>query len=458
MSGHRIPILLEHPLEQHTLLCVVENGGVHSGIEVPILLKVSGHLCPVRIGGVVVHNVVVLVPHVVVAIDDGNGVDILIAGIGLLHEGVPQVGDGAQQDAGLHVGEEPIHHCEDWVPPKEQQGDTVVGSHSEQQLLDEPPFLSLDEQRKGAESSPIKGKPGDVQKEGQGVGSVQVQVGVDIVDIVVPTMVDLHVGDVVVPGHDTVEGANPPFHSAIQDLEDAFEEATVGMPFLVGKGVNVCEELKTWAHSNQVVDAHSRKFKTVVGMALEGPEEEARCDSAQPDHPRQVGMVAGVAKHELAKRSRDAAHQLWHDQSQFLQPRLAPFSLQQLHQGNGNHDLNTEDRGDEQNLDETPRKGHGVGQILPREWPPILSEKPLAERLEACRKTAARGRGSLSSGRKLRRDFGAGGDLGDGLHDKFIGSRLIVQIFGQLVSRTSFGTFAGIDIFSVDRNSSSLFG
>mmetsp|Transcript_150024 Transcript_150024/g.482158 ORF Transcript_150024/g.482158 Transcript_150024/m.482158 type:complete len:452 (-) Transcript_150024:535-1890(-) len=386
MLGHHVPIPLEHPLQQLALLAVAEDGGSHRGVLLTVLLEVRGGVAPVRVRGMVVHHVVVLVPHVVVAIQDRHRVHVLVTGVRLLDEGMPQVGDGAKQDAALHVREDPVDQSEHRVPPQQQQRDAIVGTHAQRQLLNERPLLALDEQGQRAQAGPIQSKPGHVQEERKRVRAVQVQIRVDVVDIVVPAVMDLHMRDPVVPRHDTVEGPNPPFRNAIEDLEDAAKEPTMGMPLLMSQRVDVREELQARAHTEQVVDAQCGKLQAVVGVPLERPEEERGGEDPEEEHPGQIRVVPGVPQHEAAQRPRDRAHELRQSLAQPGAALLAPLGLQQFHGRDGRDDLDGHDWCYEEHFQNTPREGNRVGKVDPRERPPVRFVQPLPQGQQTSRK------------------------------------------------------------------------
>mmetsp|Transcript_92899 Transcript_92899/g.268249 ORF Transcript_92899/g.268249 Transcript_92899/m.268249 type:complete len:297 (-) Transcript_92899:810-1700(-) len=294
----------------------------------------------------VVHHVEVLVPHIVVTVQDSDGIDILIAGVGLLDEGVPQVGDGAQQNASLHVREEPVHDAEHGVPKEQHEREAVIRDHSIEQLRDQRELPALDEQGQRAQSHPVKREPGHIQEERQRVRALQVQVGVHVVHVVVPTVVDLHVRDIVVPGHDAVEWPDPPLAEAVQNPEGALEEAPVGMPLLVCQGVDMREDLQARADAHQMVDGERRELQPVLGVAIQRPKEEDRRQDPSDGHPRQVGVVAGVAHGEAGERPRDGAHELRDALAVVGEARLTPLRLEELHSRHGDHDLQAQNRGD----------------------------------------------------------------------------------------------------------------
>mmetsp|Transcript_149035 Transcript_149035/g.361886 ORF Transcript_149035/g.361886 Transcript_149035/m.361886 type:complete len:222 (-) Transcript_149035:859-1524(-) len=209
---------------------------------------------PVTVRRVVVHHVVVLIPDVVMPLKDGDGVHILVAWIRLLHKSVPEVGDGAKQHTGLHMRVDPISNTEDRVPDEEGQRGTVVHHHAHDQLPQQGPLLPLPKEGYGAQASPVKSKARRVDEEGAEHSAVEVQIGVHVVDVVVPPVVDLHVGDAVVVWHHPVEWRDPPLDHTVEALKWSTEEALVVVSRLVNNGVGMCEELEAWADTQDVVD------------------------------------------------------------------------------------------------------------------------------------------------------------------------------------------------------------
>mmetsp|Transcript_66844 Transcript_66844/g.195458 ORF Transcript_66844/g.195458 Transcript_66844/m.195458 type:complete len:222 (-) Transcript_66844:838-1503(-) len=209
---------------------------------------------PVTVRRVVVHHVVVLVPDIVVPLKDGHGVHVLVAGIRLLHEGVPKVGDGTQKHTGLHVRVYPVDDAEDRIPEEQGQRNTVIHHHADDQLPEQGPLLSFPKEGDGAQSSPVQSEARRVDEEGAEHSAVEVQIGVHVVDVVVPPVVDLHVGDAVVVWHHPVEWRDPPLDHTVEALKWSTEEALVVVSRLVNNGVGMCEELEAWADTQDVVD------------------------------------------------------------------------------------------------------------------------------------------------------------------------------------------------------------
>mmetsp|Transcript_61332 Transcript_61332/g.179881 ORF Transcript_61332/g.179881 Transcript_61332/m.179881 type:complete len:626 (-) Transcript_61332:92-1969(-) len=377
--GHGVPVALEHPLQELPLFGVPEDGGRHRGVLVAVPLEVRRGVAPVRVGRVVVDHVVVLVPHVVVAIQDGHGIHILVARVVDLHEGVPHVGDAAEDHACLDVGEDPVDEAEGGVPPEEQRRHAVVRDLAREQLLQEEPLLPLHEERDRAEPRPVEREAGRVEEEGERVRAVQVQVRVHVVDVVVPPVVDLHVRHVVVPGDHPIERADPPLVGAVQALERALEEAPVGVPLLVHEGVDVREKLHARAHAADVVDAEGGELQAVLRMLSHGPEEKARDAGAQEEHPRDVGVVARVEQHEAPERPRHAPHHLGDTGAKGGHGSVAPDVPQRRHQRHGHDDLDGEDRRHEGDLRDPPEEGDRVREPAPGEGLPAVVVEPSPE-------------------------------------------------------------------------------
>mmetsp|Transcript_1480 Transcript_1480/g.4031 ORF Transcript_1480/g.4031 Transcript_1480/m.4031 type:complete len:261 (-) Transcript_1480:833-1615(-) len=259
-----------------------------------MLLEVRRRISPVAVGCMVVDDMVILVPDVVVPLQDGNGVHVLVARVRLLHEGVPEVGNGTEQHASLHVGIDPIGQAEEWTPAPDEHGDAVISRHALEQLPQQSPLPTLCEQGCRAQAGPIECEARRVNQEGAQHRAIQVQVRVHIIDVVVPPVVDLHVGDAVVVGHHAVEGRDPPLDYAIEALETASEKTLVVVPSLVDNGVRVGEELEAWANAEDVVDGKRGELQAVRGMPPERPEEKRRREETKDEQPRQVGVVPRV--------------------------------------------------------------------------------------------------------------------------------------------------------------------
>mmetsp|Transcript_86178 Transcript_86178/g.266855 ORF Transcript_86178/g.266855 Transcript_86178/m.266855 type:complete len:484 (-) Transcript_86178:26-1477(-) len=330
----------------------------------------------------VVHNVIVLVPDVVVPIQDGHRVHVLIARIGLLHKGVPQVGDGAEQDTGLHVRIHPVDDAEDGVPAEQRQGGAVVRRHAEKQLLQQAPLLALHQEGQRAQAGPVQGEAGRVDEERAEHRAVEVQVGVHVVDVVVPSVVDLHVRNAVAVRHHPVERRDPPLHDAVEALKGPAEEALVVVPRLVDQGVRVAEELEARAAAQDVVDGERGELQAVDAVPPHGPEEERGREGAEEEHPGDVGVVPRVLQQRAAQGARDAPHELRDPGAQRGEAGMLPDGLQREHRGHGHAYGDRRDRRDEEDLQETPQPRHGVRQPVPREGLPAQGVGQPAPRMQ----------------------------------------------------------------------------
>jgi hypothetical protein len=89
--GKLLPLTAEHPVEHFTFFGVFEDGGALFLVHVHVLLVVVRDLAPVGLWRVVVYHVVVLVPDVVKAVENGNRVDVLVGGVLRVHPRMPQI-------------------------------------------------------------------------------------------------------------------------------------------------------------------------------------------------------------------------------------------------------------------------------------------------------------------------------------------------------------------------------
>mmetsp|Transcript_63579 Transcript_63579/g.197307 ORF Transcript_63579/g.197307 Transcript_63579/m.197307 type:complete len:282 (-) Transcript_63579:270-1115(-) len=249
----------------------------------------------------VVHDVVVLVPDVVVAVEDGHGVHVLVAWVRLLYESVPDVGDGAEEEVGLHMGVDPVEQAEGGAPGPQQGRDAVVDRHAAQELAHEAPLLALDEQRCWADADPVEGEAGNVHEERAKPGAVHVQVCVHVINVVVPAVVDLHVRDGVVHGNNPVERRDPPFDDAVHVTQGPLEEPPMVVACLMNERMCVGEELETRAKAQDVVDEEGGELEAVQIVAPHGPEEQSRGDDAQKGDPRDVRVIPGVLHQQAAQ-------------------------------------------------------------------------------------------------------------------------------------------------------------
>ena len=96
------------------------------------------------------NHVVVLVPDVVMTAEDGHGVDVLIARVGFLREGMPHVGDATEEGDGFDVGVEPVGPEEEGAGAVPDQGrEAVVVHHAVAHHPEQSGFVSLPEEEGG---------------------------------------------------------------------------------------------------------------------------------------------------------------------------------------------------------------------------------------------------------------------------------------------------------------------
>mmetsp|Transcript_2885 Transcript_2885/g.6650 ORF Transcript_2885/g.6650 Transcript_2885/m.6650 type:complete len:582 (-) Transcript_2885:27-1772(-) len=312
--GHLVPLLPEHPGEEHPLLAVGEDGGPALDVVGLVPVEGVGHLGPVDEGLVVVDHVVILVPDVIVAAEDGHGVDVLVGRVGLLREGVPHVGDAAEEGDGLDVGVEPVGPEEEGaalVP--DEGGEAVVVQHAVEHHFEEAVLLALPEEEDGAEAGPVGDEAGEPQDEaGDAEGAVDVHVGVDVAGIVVPAVVDLVVGGAVGVGDGPVEGADEGGvdvvgegpaegfgeRDALAGGEEgpgvAVEAVLGGVALDVGEALVMREEAIPGTQAHQMVQQEGGDLEAVRLVAVEGPVEQQRDAEQAVGHPRQVRRISRV--------------------------------------------------------------------------------------------------------------------------------------------------------------------
>mmetsp|Transcript_75053 Transcript_75053/g.169925 ORF Transcript_75053/g.169925 Transcript_75053/m.169925 type:complete len:363 (+) Transcript_75053:232-1320(+) len=285
---HSLEVFGKHHLQEHPFLGVAENSGVALGVVVNVFLVGLGHVAPVDVGLVVMDHVVVLIPNVVVPFQDGERVDVLVVWVGLLHKSMPEVGDGAQESYRLSVRVQPVEEAERSVPLPEHESNAVVVDHAVDLLRKEVPLLALRKQHHAADASPVQHEPWHVDEEGAGQRAVQVQVRVQVTDIVVPAVVDLHVSNGEAVGHHPVEGGAPPLDKGIEDLERCLEEALVIMTSLVDEGVGMAKKLEARANAQDVVKGQRGELQAELVVTPHGPGENTGRVEAEDRHPWNV--------------------------------------------------------------------------------------------------------------------------------------------------------------------------
>ena len=114
----------------------------------------------------VVHDVVVLVPDIVVPPEDSHGVDVLIGRVGLLREGMPHVPDAAEEGGGLELRVEPEGPVEEETRRvANQRGEAVVVGHPPQHHLEQTTLATLPEEEARTEADPVKEEAGEPEDE-----------------------------------------------------------------------------------------------------------------------------------------------------------------------------------------------------------------------------------------------------------------------------------------------------
>eukprot|EP00050_Salpingoeca_kvevrii_P006063 m.287216 g.287216 ORF g.287216 m.287216 type:complete len:407 (+) comp11730_c0_seq1:464-1684(+) len=369
--GHGVPLLGKHPVEHLTLLGVTEDGGLVLLVEVLVRLKVGGHLGPVGDGRVVVDDVVVLVPDVVAAVENGDRVDVLVGGIIRVDPGVPHVADAGKEEVGLAVGKEQVEERERPVPAPGEGHKAVEEGHAVKLLEGECVLAALAEHENRRDAHPVEGEAGHVDKEAVKVGAIEVQVGVDIVDVVVPAVVDLVVADAVRVGNLAVDRAGDPLHPPpVEDLQGTLPHSEVVVALLVNEHVQMRKEAEAGPNAQKVVHQEGRDFKAVRRVARIRPVEPVDGPGAEEENPGDVRVVAGIAQEGLAGRNRKGADEV----GEALEKRDG--IVDSLHEEPGAVCSDNEDGhggANEEHLQHANGRPDGVGDKKPRKGMPLGS-------------------------------------------------------------------------------------
>lgn len=366
--GEGVPLGGEDPVDEKAFLAVAEDGGGALAVLLfGFLVELVG-LGPVDEGGVVVDDVVVFVPDVVLAVEDGDGVDVLVGGVLGLDEGVPEVAHGAEEGDGLAHGVDEVGEDE------EQAGVAGDDAHAEEppglaeeDLGGEAVFCALEEEGEARDAGPVEeeaGEPEDVVGED---GAVQVDVGVDVIGVVVPAMVDLVVAGGVGAGHGAVEEADPHGVDAVEGGEGTLEEALVGVALLVDEDLVVGEEAVAGAEAEKVVDDHGRELEAVGHVALVGDVGEDGEDEGLEDGPGEEGVVAGIDHDDLGEGMRGAVDTVAGLRVELGADGRAHEVADHLAGDGGEEDERDAGHGDEEERDAAHGEPGGVGEEAPGE-------------------------------------------------------------------------------------------
>lgn len=263
-----VPFARKQPIQHLALFTVSEDGGSVGLVLVFIFLVVFRILSPVnqRLG--VMDDVKVFVEDVIFALQNSDGVDKGVIDVLGIAPGVPQVRNASKKGDTLNEG---VAHIVDGKK-RSKLDEAVVphgieNGHTEAHFCAEIPLLLLHKLDGGRNTAPIQSESGQIIDERGKLRSIQIQVGVHIVQIIVIGVMDLIVSHGIAVRHTTIKQTGKKVQNA-KISRFPLEEPSLCMTFFVQQHVQVSEQTVSRSQPQRVIHEQCRRFKAVFEVSV----------------------------------------------------------------------------------------------------------------------------------------------------------------------------------------------